>query len=181
VTHKQAPNSPAPREFHRLFVEHQRQVFAYILSLLPKLSDAEEVFQDVSVILLNKEAQFEPGTNFLAWACQIARLEVYNYRRQLKRHGMVLSDALVETLAEEKLTLADESASRSDALRACLEQLSARDRDLIQQRYAQKTTSKQLAADLGRPANTVYKALGRIRDALFECVERKLKQEGGNP
>ena len=51
------------------------------------------------------------------------------------------------------------------------------DRHLIQDRYARKITSQALAAELGRPANTVYKAIQRIRRVLRECIEKAVSRE----
>ena len=56
--------------------------------------------------------------------------------------------------------------------------LKERDRDLLNRRYTPGITIKQVAEQLGRPAKSVYAALGRIRHALLECVERKLAAEG---
>ena len=39
-------------------------------------------------------------------------------------------------------------------------------------------STKEAAEQLGRPAGTVYKALTRIRRALFKCIERTLSAEG---
>ena len=41
-----------------------------------------------------------------------------------------------------------------------------------------RVTFKSVAQTLGRPVNTVYKALNRIRKALYECIERTLSVEG---
>jgi RNA polymerase sigma-70 factor (ECF subfamily) len=59
----------------------------------------------------------------------------------------------------------------------CLQKLKARDRELIQQRYAPGESGKHLAGALGRPANSVYQSLGRIRRTLWECIQRRLSAE----
>ena len=41
-----------------------------------------------------------------------------------------------------------------------------------------RVTFKTAARNLGRPVNTVYKALNRIRKVLYECIERTLAVEG---
>ena len=58
-----------------------------------------------------------------------------------------------------------------------MKKLGSRDRELIERRYRTKTTARRVAEELGRPTSTVYKALARIRDALYDCVERTLAQE----
>jgi len=170
-------NAAARAGFHRLFMENQRRVFGCILSLLPRMADAEEVFQDACVIILSKADQFSPGTDFARWACQIARFEVYNYRRRGKSMNLWMNDSLVEELAETRLAESAWLEDRYTALRECLQRLRPADRSLIEARYVGKTTSRGLAQRLGMPENTVYKALGRIRRALGMCVDRRIAGE----
>jgi RNA polymerase sigma-70 factor (ECF subfamily) len=69
--------------------------------------------------------------------------------------------------------------SRRDALRTCLEKLPHTDRQLVRHCYGDsRVTFKRAAHILGRPVNTVYKALNRIRKVLYECIERTLAVEG---
>jgi len=58
-----------------------------------------------------------------------------------------------------------------------MKKLSDRDRQLVLQRYTEKINSRQLASRIGRPENTVYKALSRIRRLLMECVDHVLRVE----
>ena len=55
-----------------LMVQHQRQIFSFIYSLAPNRHDAEDLLQETSLVICEKFPEFKPGTNFLAWACQIA-------------------------------------------------------------------------------------------------------------
>ena len=160
-------------EFHRLFVQSQRRIFGYILTLLPRLTDAEEVFQQTCVIVLGKAAQFTPGTDFVGWACQIAQYEVYNYPSAAARRATRSDDALLKTESPAcPAQNADLLEEELDALRRCVEKISPSDRHLIQKQYRRRVTSQALAAELGRPANSVYKAIWRIRRKWRECVER---------
>ena len=70
--------------------------------------------------------------------------------------------------------MSTELSERAEALRECEEQLPEADRELIRERYATKTTTKQLAERLGRSVGGLHKAIQRIRRTLRECIERKL-------
>ena len=164
-------------EFHRLFVQSQRRIFGYILTLLPRLADAEEVFQQTCVIILSKAVQFHPGTDFVGWACRIAQYEVYNYRRRQQGERLHFDDALLDRISACRLQKEEFLEEELDALCRCVAKLSASDRHLIQEQYRRRITSRVLAAELGRPANSVYKAIRRIRRKLRECVEKVLSQE----
>jgi RNA polymerase sigma-70 factor (ECF subfamily) len=67
--------------------------------------------------------------------------------------------------------------ARRDALAACIEKLATRDRDLLARRYSPGATTQSTSEQVGRSAEAVYKALARIRRALFECVQRALARE----
>jgi RNA polymerase sigma-70 factor (ECF subfamily) len=165
--------------FARLFAQHDRWLFAYLVSLLGSAAHAEEVFQEVCVVLWREYETFQLGTDFVRWVSVIAHHQVHRFRRQQRRVGPQLSEATVELLSHDAVERADLLESRRDALRGCLEKLPDLDRQLVGYCYGDSRTSFKTAAEqLGRPANTVYKALNRIRRALHDCIERTLSMEG---
>jgi RNA polymerase sigma-70 factor (ECF subfamily) len=164
-------------EFHELFVASQRRLFAYILTVLPRIEDAREVFQNTCVVILNKSDQYVPGTDFARWACQIAHFEICNYRRKRQRELLVLDSQVLDSLALKQFQDWDEADRRQAALQRCLGRLSEADRQLIEARYRRNIPARQLAAELSRPEDTVYKALQRIRHRLQRCIEASLRIE----
>ena len=165
--------------FARLFAKHDRWLFAYLVTLLANPAHAEEVFQEVCVVVWRHYDQFELGTDFVKWVSVIAHNQVRKFRRDSKRGGFQLSDATCDQLAAEAARGADLFDFRRDALRQCLGKLAAGDRQLVQRCYSGSQASfKHIAEDLGRPANTVYKALNRIRRNLQVCIDRTLSAEG---
>lgn len=170
-------NSLQRERFHRLFIEHQRAIYAHLFALLTNVSDVEEVFQTTCVVLLDKADQYQEGTDFRAWATRVAELEAYNYRRRQQTERQRFSDTLVEKLADQRATMTDELSLRATALRQCVQKLPAGDQDLVRQRYASRTTTKQLAEQLGRSVEGLYKSIQRVRAALRDCIERTLAAE----
>ncbi|MCI0335663.1 MAG: sigma-70 family RNA polymerase sigma factor [Planctomycetes bacterium] len=165
--------------FARLFAQHDRWLFAYLVSLLGNAAHAEEVFQEVCVVLWREYETFRLGTDFVRWVSVIAHNQVHRFRRQERRAGLQLSDATVDLLAQDAVERIDLLESRRDALSRCLDKLPDSDRQLVRHCYGDsRVTFKTVAQELGRPANSVYKALNRIRRALYECIERTLAVEG---
>ena len=164
-------------EFHRLFIENQRRLFGFVLTLLPRIDEAEEVFQNICVVLLGKFEAFEPGTSFIRWACQIAKFEVLNFRRRTRRDHCVFSACEIELLAERRLEMEPELEPRRIALRDCLQKLRPEDRRLVQVRYAGDCNTRGLAEKLHIQENTAYKALQRIRRALRRCIDARIARE----
>lgn len=165
------------REFVQLFTRSQRRLFLYILTQVPHPADAEEVLQETNVIIWSKSSQFQAGTNFFAWACQIAHFEILKYRSRHKRSRLLLSEEFIEQVAAEAVEQIDLLESRRSALQICLSKLRDKDRQLIESRYAPGEKGKDLAEQIGRPANSVYQSLGRIRRTLLECIQRQLAPE----
>jgi RNA polymerase sigma-70 factor (ECF subfamily) len=164
-------------EFHRLFIENQRRLFGFVMTLLPRINEAEEVFQNICLVLLGKFDEFEPGTSFIRWACQIAKYQVLNYWRQARRDQLVFNEREIELLAERRVEMEPELEARSTALRNCLQKLRSEDRRLVEARYAGNCNTRAMAERLQMRENTVYKALQRIRRALRKCIDVKVASE----
>lgn len=166
-------------EFARLFAKHDRWLYAYLVTLLGNSAHAEDVFQEVCVVLWREYEQFELGSDFVKWVAVVAHNQVRKFRRQKKHAGFQVNEVAFDLLAAEGVRRADLFDCRRDALRGCLSKLSAADRSLIQQCYEErKVNFKATAQRLGRSENTVYKALNRIRRVLHECINRTLISEG---
>ena len=163
-------------EFARLFSGNARRIYGFIMTLVFSHQDAEEVFQNTSVVLWNKFGEFQSGTNFFAWASRVAYYEVLNFMKQRRRSGM-LSDESMEALAQEAIALSDESSARQEALEDCVTRLTATDRDLLHARYYCQRPPKQIAAMQSRSVDSVYRALSRIHNMLLHCVQRNLARE----
>lgn len=167
--------------FARLFAKYDRWLFSYLVTLLGNPAHAEEVFQEVCVVVWRIYDQFELGTDFVSWVSVIAHNQVRKFRRQAKRTGFQLSDETCELLTTDAVARADLFDVRREALRKCLGKLPGSDRHLVQRCYGEHEspeTFKAVAENIGRPVNTVYKALNRIRRSLHLCIDRTLSAEG---
>jgi len=169
--------------FARLFAKNQSWLYAYLVTLLGNVADAEEVFQEVCVVLWSEYEEFDPEAerptvDFRRWASVIARNRVLGFRTKQHREAKRLSDVAIELLAEEAVDRADLLEERRAALHGCLNKLSSSDRQLVARCYSDANRSFQAVAEqLGRPVNTVYKALQRVRRTLRECVERTVNAQ----
>src|SRR5213080_4118655 len=83
-----------------LMTRHQRQVFSYIYVLVPNRADAEDLLQETSLVICEKFHEFRPGTDFVAWACQIAYWRVRYSRQKFARSKVVFDQQIVDVLAQ---------------------------------------------------------------------------------
>jgi RNA polymerase sigma-70 factor (ECF subfamily) len=165
--------------FTALLEQHRRQVHAHIFSLVLNEHDAQEVFQETSVTLWQKFDKYQPGTDFRAWAFRIAYYHVLKHRERQVRRPAVLGDELLELIDKESIVMSDMLDARSEALLKCREKLPARDRDLLERYYRPKATAKRVAFWQRTSLRSMYRALRRVHDTLFDCVNRVLEGTDG--
>ena len=172
------PEDPSRHaEFLRLFTQYQREIYAYVFSLVRDWHDADEVMQETSLALWKNFPRFTSGGNFPAWACGVAYHRVLRDRRAKGRDRHAFGERFEAAL----LAAADRTAhheARRDALAGCLEKLSPSDRTLIETCYAADSTIGAAAERLKMTARAVYKAAARVRETLADCVTRTLAAEG---
>lgn len=164
-------------EFVRLLQAHQNQLFGYILAVVHNPTEAEDLFQQTSLILWKKFSQFEGG-DFYRWAQAIARFEISNYFKRQRRSRVCFNDELLEQIAEEQVAQAPAVSARRDALAKCMERLAAAEKRLVALCYGSSESIKDIAAKEGKSAPSVYKSLSRIRHALFACIRQTIAEEG---
>jgi RNA polymerase sigma factor (sigma-70 family) len=71
-------------------------IHGFVAAMIPRTADVDDVFQEVSMSLWRKFEDFEPGTDFAAWAIQSARFYVLkHYERQRQLGRVVFDDELV--------------------------------------------------------------------------------------
>lgn len=174
------PSPDKNRHFLRLFLQNQRGLYAYVLTLLPHRADADDVLQETSLVLWDKFDADGPPTDFLAWARRIAYHKVLDFYKKAQRAQARLSRVFVERLAESAAGESDMARldERRAALAACIEKLAPRDRDLLNRRFADGATTASTSQQLGRSVDAVYKALAKLRQSLFDCVQKSLARQG---
>ena len=161
-----------------LMTQHQRRIFSYIYTLVPDRHDAQDLLQETSLVICEKFNEFEIGTDFVAWACQIAYWRIRAARQKFARSKVVFDQEVVDAVAQTAATMGAELDARHEALEHCLKKLHPRDREMVLTRYEPGVSVEEAAQQSGRSLVAAYKALGRIRKLLFDCVSNQLATEG---
>jgi RNA polymerase sigma-70 factor, ECF subfamily len=167
----------ATEQFVRLLAAHERRLNAYILTLVPNWSDAEEIAQEVKVRLWQQFADYDSTRDFGVWSRAVAYYFVLTYRQHKGRRPHTLAHDVLEAVSEQVAAQACELDARHEALAACLAKLTAVQRDLVMRWYSGGETSRQIAASLGRSFEAARKSILRIRNRLADCVRRTLRKE----
>jgi RNA polymerase sigma-70 factor (ECF subfamily) len=164
--------------FIRLLGENHRRLYLYVTSLVPNRADAEDILQQTNLVLWREFEQFEPGTNFTAWACRVALNQVLCWRKKRQRDRLVFCEDFFEAVAEELNSEMARLEQRSQVLGSCINKLPPHHRNLIRLRYQDGSSVESIASELHRTVDAVYRMLSRIRQVLHRCVTHSLSQEG---
>jgi RNA polymerase sigma-70 factor (ECF subfamily) len=173
--------STAESDQYESFLAHyslaQTQVQAFIRSLVHDRTAADDVYQATSLALWRKFPTFRADAEFLHWALGVARKEVLLYWRSRRRDRLVFSEAVLSQLADVAHELSLDADPRQEALVACMEKLSARQRQLFDLFYGQRRSADAIAVSWDRTVHAVYKALKVMRRNLMDCVDRTLADQ----
>ena len=152
-------------------------MYAFILALIGDPMCAEDVLQETNLAATQRLGEAAGIADFTAWLFGVARHQVQTHRRHQARERLRFGNELLELLADEVSAATTELPMRQLALRGCLGDLPAEQRELILRRYAPGASVQRLAAELKRTVGVVSQTLYRIRLALLQCIQGKLAAE----
>lgn len=155
------------RAFATFYDLFSTRVYALVLRLIRNRAQAEEVAQEVFLLLWQEASQYSPMRGSAsAWVMTIAhRKTVDRIRAVQASHNRDLKQGIKEY--EESYADVEESVEtrmESDRVRAALERLSEIQRQAINLAYYRGLTYREIASELHIPAATVKT---RVRDAMI--------------
>ena len=178
-----APENPPEKEedryeaFVALFAHYEPDLRRFIRSLLPTRTDADEVLQQSAIVIWRKFAQFDPETEFMKWACVIARFEALAYRRKMARDRLVFREDILVLMADGGTAEMSSRRAEHEALEECLGALPDKQRRFVTLAYTPGVKVKEMAEEAGSTAASFYMRLKRLRRQLMKCVESKIQPE----
>jgi RNA polymerase sigma-70 factor, ECF subfamily len=163
-------------EATRLWTLAVPAVSAFVAALVRDFQDRDDVLQETAVAVLVAFPRYDSAQPFTAWAIGIARNQVRLHWRRKGRERLAFDTEAVDALAAA-FARADPDR-RLDHLDGCIAALDTASREMCRLRYEQDLKPAAIGERIGQGANTVAKALQRIRDRLRECVQRKAAEAG---
>jgi RNA polymerase sigma-70 factor (ECF subfamily) len=161
----------------RELLRSRGSLFAFALTLVRDFDLAEELFQEASVRVLEREGQYTPGTDFGSWARAFVRRTAFELYRAKGR--IVLSQEAVDAVEAKFACEADDSSTdKRKALRECMSKVDHNAKKMISLRYTLGRSMAQIGKELARSAGAVQVALSRTRRWLRDCMKRRMAGEG---
>jgi RNA polymerase sigma-70 factor (ECF subfamily) len=164
-------------EFVALLTASHGKLLGYLLSLLGRWHDAQDVLQRASVLMWQKFDTFQSGTDFVAWASTICFYEAKTFQRAASRSARHFDEGLLTLLSQERTEDLNYHEQRMEALASCLRSLREEDQRLLRASGEGHGHIAAMAARIGRAPATLYNKLTHLRRLLAECVMHRMQEE----
>jgi RNA polymerase sigma-70 factor, ECF subfamily len=162
-----------PEDFERLFSEHAKPLFAFLVYRCGDRGLAEDLLADTFERALRARRRFDRRkASEKTWLYSIA---LNRLRDELRHRGA--EQRAVERAAAQVELAGDDFArvAARDELRSALDALSEEEREVIALRFGAELTVPEIARITGQPTTTsegrLYRALRRMRDQLAPADE----------
>jgi RNA polymerase sigma-70 factor, ECF subfamily len=164
----------SPRSVTLLMGERDR-LFSYIWTIVGDVHVAEDVFQEVSLFVIEKQPEASDDVQFRVWLRRTARFKAIEALRRITKRPISLDETILEKLEEHwgKCDAVPE-ADTVETLQECIRLLTPNGRKIIAMRYVEGLRSSEIAKRLGRQVDTVYQSIARAHRSLMECVRTKM-------
>ena len=166
--------------FDVLLNRHKQSLYSYIYFTVKNRELAEDIFQEtfIKAITTIRQGRYTETGKFRAWISRIAHNLIIDHFRQEKNENTISNDdAPVDLLNNSDLcdgTIEDELVRMqiTSDIRKLVSYLPTTQREVLEMRYYQDMSFKEIADQTGVSINT---ALGRMRYALLNI--RRMAEE----
>ena len=170
--------------FAILVRQHEAAVRWFLTRALRDPSAAEDLAQEVFLYVHQRLGEFRGEGSLRAWLLGIARnLAAQHIRAAVRRRSreegelsLQIARLRMERLAQDPCDDKDRERTLA-ALDDCLRGLAPESRRVVQEHYFHRRTIEAIAREHDRSAGAVRMTLMRIRNALGDCIRKKLEPE----
>ena len=165
----------ADEDFCALFESVYPRVRRYFLLRGIEAGEAEELAQDVMVIVYQRAGEIREKEFFNGWVFKVAKNELARFwRRRQTRNRLAEMEPLDDVLAE-KLMTEMEVAGSSDFV-DWVSYLEPAERDIIILRFVEELTYEELAVAFAVPVGTIKWRLFNAKKKLAPIIKASLQK-----
>ena len=157
-----------------LLARYQHRLFRFLMRLVQNQAEAEDLFQQTWLRVMEKIGQYDSRSNFDSWLFAVAHNLAIDHLR--KRRETELQDVGLVSRQPNALEELLES-ERAEALLAAMGGLPAIHREVLTLRFEEGMKLEQIAEVAGIPLSTVKSRLHRALENLRAAVEAKFSGE----
>lgn len=163
------------QRFEALYRSSRDDLYAYVATLLRDRAAAEDVTAQAFERAYRKRRSFDRARgDERAWLFGIARNAALDELRRRKRHATLAVDpedaAAAEAFAEDRI----DAALRRTVVRAALDDLDARERELVALKFHAGLTNAEIARVLGvsesNAGTLLHRTIAKLRKACHDAA-----------
>lgn len=159
-----------------LWADAQPKVAGFVGAFIHNYNDAQDIVQEVAQAAVESIDSYDLSKPFGPWVLGVARFKVIDH---LRRHGKdrhIFDSESIGKLAGAYARHDDQLDDMKSALSDCMQGLNKRERKALDLRYVDDHKPAEIASELSMNPGTARVLLHRLRQALAQCVERKLSE-----
>jgi RNA polymerase sigma-70 factor (ECF subfamily) len=178
--------------FATLYERTSSHLFAVVLRINRDRAQAEDVLQEVYVNVWRAASSFDTAQSQpLTWLTSIARNRAIDSLRRIQTQprmrtavtaadGRESEDDVYDTVADDAPGPLDllSRAAEARALAACMEQLSATQRQSVALAFFHGLSHAEVATQMRQPLGTIKSWVRRSLAALKSCLQRAVQRDG---
>lgn len=165
-----------------LISRYQNRLYRYLLRIVRQPAEAEDLFQQTWVRVVEKIRSFDPSRNFDAWLFTLARNLAIDHLRRIRPASLdeplpndTTGETRAEKLASRDAAPFDQAVERERArnVAAAVTDLPLIYREVLSLRFEEEMKIEEIAQVLGTPLSTVKSRLRRSLEQLRQSLETR--------
>jgi RNA polymerase sigma-70 factor (ECF subfamily) len=160
-----------------LIARYQNRLYRYLLRIVRKPAEAEDLFQQTWLRVVEKIGSFNTSRNFDAWLFTLARNQAIDHLRRIRPHSLDEPDEHRETAAD-RIASTDHTplehalaAERRAAIGDAMAELPVMYREVLTLRFEEEMKIEEIAQVTAVPVSTVKSRLRRALEQLRGALE----------
>ncbi len=162
-------------EMRSIITENNERLYKYCLRITGDRSAAEDVTNDVWLIIIRKMSKLRPGDDIRAYIYRVADKCILRWRKawakKAAREGPL---EYAESLSDGRQDITDGGSGREISDKELLEDLAQKlpeeSRELFRMRFIEKRTFDNIASLTGTPYSTVRLHIEKIKDQAAKII-----------
>jgi len=168
-----------PSALEPLLARYQNRLYRYLVRLVREPAQAEDLFQQTWVRVVEKIQKYDPRQSFDTWLFTVARNLAIDHLRRIRPQSLdqplPSGDLMGETLPSKARTVFEEALQRERTSRVAeaMEILPVPSREVLVLRFEEEMKLEDIATVLGCPLSTVKSRLRRGLETLRDELQAR--------
>jgi RNA polymerase sigma-70 factor (ECF subfamily) len=161
------------QEFQEQISNNSTGLLSFIRSFTKNNIHTDDIFQKVCLTIWRRYNDFDKSTEFMLWACTIAKYEIKNYHRAINRCPVRFDSDMYEEVIKFRKTEEQTENEMHEKLNNALKTLDKQTRELLISVYINNEEIKDLAERDGKSSQTYYNKLNLAKKKLKAILNDK--------